>query len=484
MKYHKLLPLVSISFCLIIGGWFVTYGDGDFLSDKNLMIGEFFDAQGDSLLHGRLDVPLNSISSEAFIVEGRCYGYFGITPSLFRLPLNAIFPNKRGHWAPLSELAACALFLFASYALVYEIRRVIFPECPLDSIFNILCSFFLIALGIGSTTIFLLSRPEIFHEALIWSVALSLSSMFWALKYWNTGRISFLVIANLFALLAIHTRPVAGCAALIACSAMLLLRYLLNRNKIDPVSGPSTFRWKEIIYGLSLGILTFCSYLAVIYAKFKTFTGMPVQFNIQFTPERLNNLNGSTTHFSNLAWNVENYFGVAGWKLLFVDNVNNYIQQIILESLNNHPEAIIDGIEPFMSIPVALSALAILAIIGIIGCISKGKKGLSVSALSLSALVGPIILLFYVYTSYRYFHEYLLLMSCAGAVGICVLRINLVQHKIFSIVLVILLVTNITYNLLFSLYYQVNDTNLGPKILQVRDIVYQWNNNFISRLGR
>jgi hypothetical protein len=36
----------------------------------------FYDAQAQSLLHGRIDVPPEAIATEAFMRNGKAYGYF------------------------------------------------------------------------------------------------------------------------------------------------------------------------------------------------------------------------------------------------------------------------------------------------------------------------------------------------------------------------------------------------------------------------
>src|SRR5215218_2526304 len=47
----------------------------------------FFQAQAASMLHGRLDVKPSDIIGECFDRDARCYGYFGVTPSLLRIPV-------------------------------------------------------------------------------------------------------------------------------------------------------------------------------------------------------------------------------------------------------------------------------------------------------------------------------------------------------------------------------------------------------------
>src|SRR4051812_27276084 len=53
--------------------------------------GGYFTAQAESLLvHGRLDVDPCLLWSECFERDSLCYGYFGLTPSLLRIPFLGI----------------------------------------------------------------------------------------------------------------------------------------------------------------------------------------------------------------------------------------------------------------------------------------------------------------------------------------------------------------------------------------------------------
>ena len=46
----------------------------------------FFLAQARALVHGHLYVPRHDLPQECFVYRRRCYGYFGLTPSLLRIP--------------------------------------------------------------------------------------------------------------------------------------------------------------------------------------------------------------------------------------------------------------------------------------------------------------------------------------------------------------------------------------------------------------
>ena len=52
---------------------------------------DFYDLQGRAILQGRLDIrPPEALGIEAFEIDGRSYVYFGIAPSLLRLPVLAL----------------------------------------------------------------------------------------------------------------------------------------------------------------------------------------------------------------------------------------------------------------------------------------------------------------------------------------------------------------------------------------------------------
>src|SRR6476620_7728907 len=82
--------------------------------------GHFFMAQADAMVHGHLDVDPEEIRSECFIRDGLCYGYFGITPSVLRLPLYV-----KGRWfrSGMTPLYLAVALLLAYSAALRLLRR-------------------------------------------------------------------------------------------------------------------------------------------------------------------------------------------------------------------------------------------------------------------------------------------------------------------------------------------------------------------------
>jgi len=461
-----LLPVLALLFDLVVGGWFVTFGNGAFLSDKNQIFPFFFDAQADALLKGELNVPCDVIGVEAYIVNEKCYGYFGITPSLFRIPLNLAWPGYRGQWAPLSMFAATLVFLFVAFRLIDKVRSALFANCPQDFQFHFLSAVYLLALGLGSTSIFLLSRPVMYHEAIVWSVSLALAAMSLLFDYVVSGSVRWLFCAGVLAMLSVNTRPTGGAAAIGACGLIPLLALLLEWRRLSG-SASLSVKMRDALIGAGLATLSLGVYLAVVHGKFGRFEVMPVRYNAVYTPERLARIDGSMLHLGNIRWNLRNYFGFTvfpfkqGWSQ-------------VAKVMREDPGAKVDGIEPYMSITVSMSALLILAIMGTLGSSRTKHFRWGFDALCACALFGPVVMLTFAYLSYRYFHEYLLWFAIAGAAGIPAIATRL-KAKGFLIPLVTLaVIVNAFLNTEMAILYQMNNTNVGRAISDVSERVHRW----------
>ena len=109
-RHAYLIPsfLISLTVCC----WFVTWGDWKLFEKESFT--RFYDAQARSILHGRLDVPPGAIGFEAFIRDGKTYGYFGIAPALLRIPLVLLFNDMDGRWSRSLMLLGCFINLICA----------------------------------------------------------------------------------------------------------------------------------------------------------------------------------------------------------------------------------------------------------------------------------------------------------------------------------------------------------------------------------
>ena len=89
--------------------------------------GRFFTAQADSILYARLWVNPADIPGECFYHDGQCDGYFGLFPSLLRIPFVIILgPTVRESTALFISIAASITF----WAALDLRRRVVDRAYP------------------------------------------------------------------------------------------------------------------------------------------------------------------------------------------------------------------------------------------------------------------------------------------------------------------------------------------------------------------
>lgn len=151
----------------MVHAWFVTYGTWELLGSE--WLSSSFDSLGERLLQGRADINPATIKWEGLQREGKVYPYFGPLPAFLRVVFNAVWPGHYGQWARISCLLAATLSTFAfgfasrialkANPLLSERQRTL-AECLL-----------IVAFGLGTPILYLVSCGRIYHEAILWGVS-------------------------------------------------------------------------------------------------------------------------------------------------------------------------------------------------------------------------------------------------------------------------------------------------------------------------
>jgi hypothetical protein len=169
----------------------------------------FFSAQAAALLDGRIDVPPSALPGECFMYQGHCYGYFGVTPSILRLPITVIDPTlgMTGVYLTL----ACLLGLGLSILIVNEIWVLAARRRPAGGGMSkwgghVLFTASIAAVSFGSMY-FQLTMPNVFQETIAWCTTSTLAGFWLLLKWFDTGRIWYLWLVVLALILAAGARP-------------------------------------------------------------------------------------------------------------------------------------------------------------------------------------------------------------------------------------------------------------------------------------
>lgn len=176
--------IVSVVFAVYMFGWSTRWTFDPTLV-TNYAPGRFFTEQANSMLNGYFWVPESSLPIECFTINGECVGYFGVFPSIIRVPLVLIFGGSIPELSSIFIPIASGLVLWSSLDLCLRLVRREHSESPsINAWFMILVS---LVLGPGSS-LMLIFDPYIYQESIMWSLAGFLLAMNFYWRWTNERR--------------------------------------------------------------------------------------------------------------------------------------------------------------------------------------------------------------------------------------------------------------------------------------------------------
>ena len=202
--------------------WNPFFSEG--LADDDYGRGPFFTAQAESLLRGELAVPPETLYGECFYRGQECFGYFGLTPSLFRLPW--VVTGASMDLTSLSMVVALILGIGVGLALLVTVLKHFAPPPKTWGPYGLaLFVLALIAFGPGNL-LFQVTDPRIFNEAVAWATTLLLAALLCVVVWARDGRSRWLFLAVVLSTLAANARPSAamGAAGIGLVVALILFR--------------------------------------------------------------------------------------------------------------------------------------------------------------------------------------------------------------------------------------------------------------------
>lgn len=331
--------------CVGAFGWMLTFGSFRLLDED--VFGTFYDHQAAAWLKGRWDVPEAALSGEAFIVDGKIYGYFGPTPALMRLPfvaLGAAFGALTRAFMLLDYLACLA----GVYALLRLASRWTEPRAtPRPWTVVVLTT----SAGLGSTLFFLGSRAYVYHEAILCGAAFGLWTVYFALRYLQAGDSRWWIPALACGVLAAQARAPIGLFALSVLAGVAIVHAAARWRAAN---------WKRPLAIVAASGAGFLSFNVVSYIKFGTFEGCPLQYNVQYTAESMAALEHRNFHLSNLRFNADAYLFRPTFSLR---GEFPYLYREFADR-RKYPESRIAYRDPTLAMPWSMPGLFSLAVVG------------------------------------------------------------------------------------------------------------------------
>ena len=416
--------------------------------------GHFYDHQAAALLQGRLDVPPSALDGEAFVFEGKTYGYFGPTPALLRLPFVALGLG----FGQLSRAFMVGYFvasLAALYLLLIHAQRLATGPGSWPSRFNTVV--LTATAGLGTTLFFVASRAYTYHEAILCGIAAALWASLFALRWLESPpRRGAWLAALACGLASVHARPPVGLFALsmLGCVALTLtvrawLGGSANASDLSPARFAAALRPFGVAVLAGLGVLSFNG---LSYLKFRSFDGAPLRYHVQYHPERLAHIEGRNFHLSNLPFNASSYF----WRPDF--ELRRTFPYFFIHAAGPeiYPAARIDLAEPVAAIPYTMPALAFLAVVGGVVATRRWPAARPPLAVTLGALTPmTLALLAAVAVSQRYTGDFCPGLLVAAAFGLVAFEILMPRPRLAArSAVVMLLVLSVLITLALTLHYQ------------------------------
>ncbi len=227
----------------------------------------FYDLQARAMFHGHLWVAKGALGIEGFIHHGREYTYFGLFPSVLRMPVLLVTSSLDGRLTPSSmALAWIATGVFGSM-LLWRMRVLVRGDA-LVSRAEAVCHGALMATVMGgSVLVYLAATPFVFDEDLAWSVALTIASVFALFGVMERPSAKRVWFAGICLFCANMDRLTTGWACVIG-AVLIALWFRSGRG------GEENRRW--FVPVLVAGIVPLLSGWFVNWVKFGVLFGPPV----------------------------------------------------------------------------------------------------------------------------------------------------------------------------------------------------------------
>jgi hypothetical protein len=372
---------------------------------------DFFDLQAESMLHGHLWVPPASLGIEGYIHDGRTYTYFGLLPSLLRMPVILLAPSLKGQLTVPSMLLAWLLIGLFSALLIWRVRVLLRGTAEMSlaeaGSFGVLMA---TIMG-GSVLLWLGSQPWVYNEDISWSIAVTIATLFVFVGILDRPSKGRMLAAGALLLAGALSRstPALSC---MGGAFLIAVWFAWGREKAE------TRRWA---IPMAIAVLVpLLVYFAIDLVKFGTLLSDPLaeqvwtQLNahrrafLASTGERGYALHllptGLWTYLQPFGLRVEPTFPFFGLPVNLPQVIGNYT---------------VDLTYPTASIPASMPLLFLLTCGAVVITIRrKAVRALRLMRIPLLVALGAGIIDFFLgYYAPRFLGDFLPLLALGGAIG-------------------------------------------------------------------
>ncbi len=365
----------------------------------------FYDLQARAMFHGHLYVANGAFGGEAYVHDGRQYTYFGLFPSLLRMPFLLFTHSLDGRLTAPSMLLAWMVTGIFTSLMVWRIRHVVRGSAALSwgeaAAYGVLVATVLV----GSVLVFLASDPWVFSEDLAWSVALTIGSMFALLGVLERPTWAAIIASGLLILAANLNRPTTGYACVIG-AGLVATWFALGYG------GPANRHWTLPI--LAAALIPLVAGCAVDYAKFGLIFGLPASGQIIYQVIGLHRP-GSLLSLHFLPSTLLAYFQPPGVRLT---SVFPFVT-LPASPARSVGHVFLYGSDRTTSVTASMPLLFLLSLWGAMSAFRPRAPGRSslLRIVLAAALAGGCTIMIYGWIENRYIADFVPFLIIASAVG-------------------------------------------------------------------
>jgi len=385
-------------------------GKVDFL--RQISPSNFYDLQGRAMLSGHFYVPDGSLGIEAFLNHGHPYTYFGIFPSVLRLPVLAVTHSLDGRLTAPSMLLAWLVTGLSAALLLWRVRILIRGTAVLGVAEAVCCGVLVATINGGSVLVVLAATPKVSHEDLAWSVALTVAALFALLGVVERPSPRRMTLAGVLVLCAALDRSPTGYACIVA--VLLVAGWFGsgrggagNRRAAIPlaVTGVGILALDGLVNWAKLGMPYGLSEANQVWTQVNAHRRLYLAsnggnaFSLHYLPTTL------ATYLNPLGIGVSSHFPFLG--------------------LPDHPATatgavILDQTYPTASVPAAMPLLFLLGVWGVVCAFRRGPVGRvqGMRLLLLAMAAGTAGVMLFGYIAERYVADFLPLLTLASMIGL------------------------------------------------------------------
>jgi hypothetical protein len=377
--------------------------------------GDFYDLQARAMLSGHLYVPNGSLAIEAWTYHGHQYTYFGVFPSLLRIPVLLLTHSLDGKLTACSVLLAWLVTAAFTATATWRIRVMVRGDSILGRTEAAALGLLISSVLLGSVLVFLAANPYVYSEDKAWSVALSLGGFFALLGMLERPSWGRTVMCAVLIVAANLTRLTDGYACVVG-AVFVAIWFAMGR------CGAENRRWWRSMAVIALVSIAIGS--AINWAKSGSFFGLPVSEYTAFHVLHEASINGG------------HYFSI----LYFPSTLYAYFQPGGLRitrlfpflTLPGGPTGVIgnvmfDNRTRTASIPASMPLLFLSGCLGVVSVFRRGARNIAaiLRIILIAAASGTAAVLFYGWIADRYLADFLPFFILAAAVGLIFLWMRL-----------------------------------------------------------